>query len=178
MYERAITWIQENASRHGEAAELMRQAKAQKPSWYKLLQGKGVRAETLFDWLENLGFQLILPGETTPPQAERHNANSDKEKELEGQISLLKEFNAGYLAELNDKKMLLHEMNKELKRTQDDLVAAQKKIITLHESSFYRQTQQKNSPDAELKPTQDYGPGKPLLHEPQPAYSPETKEQT
>ena len=61
MYEQAIEWIKANSSAHGDAAELMRRAKASKPSWYKLLQGKGVRSENLFEWLENLGFRLLPP---------------------------------------------------------------------------------------------------------------------
>lgn len=64
MYDQAIKWIKENAEKHGDAADLMRQAKASKPSWYKLLQGKGVRSENLFEWLENLGFQLLPPGKS------------------------------------------------------------------------------------------------------------------
>lgn len=68
MYEEAIAWIKERSDGHGKAAEMMRRAGAPKPSWYKLLQGKGVRSENLFEWLENLGFRLLPPGEAPPEQ--------------------------------------------------------------------------------------------------------------
>ena len=81
MYERAIDWIKANSEGHGNAAALMRRAKAAKPSWYKLLQGKGVRSESLFVWLENLGFVLVFPGErqTDAP----HEAKNATDLELD-----------------------------------------------------------------------------------------------
>lgn len=63
MYEKAASWIRDSSEKHGDAADLMRRAKAQKSSWYKFTQGKGVRLETFFDWLENLGFELRTPEE-------------------------------------------------------------------------------------------------------------------
>lgn len=69
MYDKAVQWIKENSEKHGDAADLMRRANAQKASWYKLLQGKGVRSESLFEWLENLGFQLVTPDETNKDQS-------------------------------------------------------------------------------------------------------------
>ena len=66
MYEMALGWIKERSEGHGKAAELMRRAQASKPSWYKYLQGKGVRSENLLEWLDNLGFRLIAPNEVTP----------------------------------------------------------------------------------------------------------------
>lgn len=125
MYEHAVDWIRRNAGNHGDSAELMRQAKAAKPSWYKLLQGKDVRAESLMAWLENLGFRLLAPdGETIPagaglpaqaegaaPGAEesgarqkRRTAESKRVAELEAQLTLLRELYDKSLLELTELK--------------------------------------------------------------------------
>ncbi len=65
LYDKTIAWLKANSQKHGEAAELMRRAKAPKNSWYKMLQGKEVYASTVLNSLENLGFKLIPPDEGT-----------------------------------------------------------------------------------------------------------------
>lgn len=103
LYEQAIAWIKQHSEgRHGDAAELMRKAQASKPSWYKLLQGKGVRAENLLEWLGNLGFRLIPPDESPnlpapiQPDSDDQRSLLDKiaqlERELEEKDRRLAEF--------------------------------------------------------------------------------------
>lgn len=68
LHDKVTHWLREKAEEHGKSAELMRAAKASKPSWYKLMQGRDVRASTFMEWIENLGFKLVFPDEE---QAER-----------------------------------------------------------------------------------------------------------
>lgn len=124
MYEQAVDWIRRNMDKHGDAALLMRRAKASKPSWYKLLQGKDVRAETLFRWLDNLGFTLVTPDKEKPGSGDAltmdvpvdgagipgtgrpldSRAQKRRIAELEGKLALLRDLYAKSLDELTDLK--------------------------------------------------------------------------
>ena len=121
MYKQAIAWIKANAEKHGDAAILMRRAGANKPSWYKLLQGRDVRAESFLTWLDNLGFRLVEPGEKENLREELGSVNlpdssgstSDLQEllalrkrsaTLEGQLALLQGLYEKALGELTDMK--------------------------------------------------------------------------
>ena len=110
IYEQILGWITRNAEKHGDAAELMRRAKARKSSWYKLLQGKNVRADTLFGWLENLGFMFVAPdgrflgangGFLLPNALARER---EKNAMLEGQLALLQKLFTSAVDELAEEK--------------------------------------------------------------------------
>lgn len=114
MYEQALDWMRRNTEKHGAAADLMRRAKAGKPSWYKLLQGKDVRASSFLRWLDNLGFKLVAPGGEvmgngreagfTCLDAADIAAQKRRVAELEGKLALLQDLYDKVLDELTDLK--------------------------------------------------------------------------
>ena len=69
MYDKAIDWMNTKAEElPGKKADVMRLAKANKPTFYRALgtdekEGRPPSAETFMEWLEELGFSLVSPEE-------------------------------------------------------------------------------------------------------------------
>lgn len=66
-----VNWVKKQ-----NPADIMRLAKANKPSWYKLLQGKDVRSSSLIEWMLNLGFKITPPDSNISPTKEVQFVNT------------------------------------------------------------------------------------------------------